>query len=345
MDENKTQEKVFNIIQDVISNNPVIIIGSGASVSYGIPGMNKLANTLKSYFNGNVFEDEKCKQNIDKFLKCLELGIGLEGALLEVKMPQNIEQIIAREVWNEIASADRQVYEKFIQGEIINLKSLFEYIVYNDPNKIVNIITTNYDRITEYAAAQTNAYINNGFTHGLKGRLKDKLCVMPRKHDDDYTGVLNIIKVHGSLDWFKKNGVTYCFPNSHKIPDTYEPCIITPGTNKYERTQDEPHRQLLSLVDNIFSKATGFLCIGYGFNDAHVHPMLLKYAKIRKIKILIVTKDLTPSITRNIANNGYDYISIISNGKEGTIFSCGKDSFEVENKVYWDVNGLEKIYK
>lgn len=161
MDENKTQEKVFNIIQDVISNNPVIIIGSGASVSYGIPGMNKLANTLKSYFNGNVFEDEKCKQNIDKFLKCLELGMGLEEALLEVKMPQNIEQIIAREVWNEIASADRQVYEKFIQGEIINLKSLFEYIVYNDPNKIVNIITTNYDRITEYAAAQTNAYINH----------------------------------------------------------------------------------------------------------------------------------------------------------------------------------------
>ncbi len=345
MNDHKIQEDFFKLIQEVISNNPVIVIGSGASVSYGIPSMWDLAETLKEYFKGSTFEDDKRTQVVAKFLKCLDEGMGLEDALLEVKMPQDIEQIIAIEVWKKIACADRKVYDRFVQGEIINLKSLFEYIVYYDSNKIVNIITTNYDKIAEYAAAQTDSYINNGFTHGLKGRLKDNPIAVPRKREDDYTGVLNIIKVHGSLDWFKKDGITYCFPNTHIIPDNYQPCIITPGTNKYEKTQDEPYRQLLSLVDDMFSKATGFLCIGYGFNDSHVHPMLLKYAKTRKVKILIVTKDLTSSINQNIINHGYDYISITSNGKDGTLFSRDKESFEVENKKYWTIDGLEEIYR
>lgn len=345
MTNDKTQEEFFKIIQEVISSNPVIIIGSGASVSYGIPSMWDLAETLKEYFKNNKFEDDKSTQIVDEFLRCLDQDMGLEDALLEVKMPQNIEQIIAIEVWKKIAHADKKVYDRFVQGEIINLKSLFEYVVYDNSNKIVNVITTNYDKIAEYAAAQTDSYINNGFTHGLRGRLKDNPIAVPRKREDDYTGVLNIIKVHGSLDWFKKDGITYCFPNTHNIPDNYQPCIITPGTNKYEKTQDEPHRQLLSLVDDMFSKATGFLCIGYGFNDSHVHPMLLKYAKTRKVKILIVTKDLTSSINQNIINNGYDYISITSNGKDGTLFRRGTKSFEVGDKKYWTIDGLEEIYK
>lgn len=345
MTNDKTQEEFFKIIQEVISSNPVIIIGSGASVSYGIPSMWDLADTLKEYFKNNKFEDNKSTQIVDEFLRCLDQDMGLEDALLEVKMPQNIEQIIAIEVWKKIAHADKKVYDRFVQGEIINLKSLFEYVVYDNSNKIVNVITTNYDKIAEYAAAQTDSYINNGFTHGLRGRLKDNPIAVPRKREDDYTGVLNIIKVHGSLDWFKKDGITYCFPNTHNIPDNYQPCIITPGTNKYEKTQDEPHRQLLSLVDDMFSKATGFLCIGYGFNDSHVHPMLLKYAKTRRVKILIVTKDLTSSINQNIINNGYDYISITSNGKDGTLFRRGAKSFEVGDKKYWTIDGLEEIYK
>ncbi len=339
------QEDFYKCIQEIISNNPVIIIGSGASVSYGIPSMWDLADALKEYFKNNVFDDERCMQNINKFLQCLEDGMGLEDALLEVKMPQDVEQAITIQVWNKIALADKAVYDRFVQGEIINLKTLFEYVIFYDPNKIVNVITTNYDKITEYAAAQTKSYINNGFTHGYRGRLKDIPSAIPRYREDDYTGVLNIIKVHGSLDWFKKDGMTYCFPNSHAIPKDYQPCIITPGTNKYERTQDEPHRQLLSLVDSIFSRANGFLCIGYGFNDTHVHPMLLKYAKTRKAKILIVTKDLTPSIRKSIANNGYEYISITSNGNNGTLFCNGIESLEIKDKIYWTIDGLEEIYR
>ena len=41
-----TKDQIFTDIQNVVSNNPVLVIGSGASVSYGIPGMGQLAYEL-----------------------------------------------------------------------------------------------------------------------------------------------------------------------------------------------------------------------------------------------------------------------------------------------------------
>ncbi len=135
----------------------------------------------------------------------------------------------------------------FISGEDINLRQLFDYIIYGDPNKTLNVISTNYDRIAEYAACQTDAYINIGFTHGLMGKLKDNIMLNPKKPEADYTGFINILKVHGSLDWYRRDGIICNIPNSVNIPLGFTPCIVTPGTNKYERTQEEPHRQLYQL--------------------------------------------------------------------------------------------------
>ncbi|MEB3375931.1 hypothetical protein SFC43_32235 [Bacteroides sp. CR5/BHMF/2] len=45
------KKDIFQDIQNIRSSNPVIVLGSGASVSYGIPGMGVLANELKTSLN------------------------------------------------------------------------------------------------------------------------------------------------------------------------------------------------------------------------------------------------------------------------------------------------------
>lgn len=346
-----TKDKIFEDIQNIVSANPVVIIGSGASVSYGIPGMGGLAESLKDFFqpqSSEIIRTYKNRDSVDAinaFLKKLEEGFGLEEALLSIKVPEEAEHAIIYCVWKIISDADKKVYTRFTNGEEIDLKSLFEYMIYGNQDKIINVISTNYDKIAEYAASQTSAYINTGFTIGMKGYLKENVIELPRKVEQDYIGFINILKVHGSLDWFKDNKGVVCYPNIDKIPDGYIPCIITPGTNKYERTQQEPHRQLLSSIDKIFSKASGYLCIGYGFNDQHVHPILLKNAQKYRTKILIVTKDITPSIQQNVIEKDYNFIIISSNGKEGTKITTLNDSIEIPNKIYWTIKGFEEIYK
>lgn len=334
---------IFRQIQAVKDSNPVIVLGSGASIAYGVPGMGNLAKALTDYFKSNVFTDTKSQEAIDAFLESLSSGQGLEDALLDVKVPEDVENAIVMIVWNLIADADRVVYDKYVSGSEINLKRLFDHIIYNDPKKVVNVVTTNYDKIAEYAACQTSAYVNVGFTTGIMGKLKEKIVSNPQKLEEDYTGYINILKVHGSLDWFKRDGVVYNFPNTTRIPKGCTPCIITPGTNKYERTQQEPHRQLLSAVDKAFSNASGYVCIGYGFNDQHVHPMLLKNARGRKAKILIVTKDITDSIKTNVIDKGVDYIAIYSDGAFGTVFQTPDVKLEIKDKVFWTIEGLTEI--
>lgn len=333
----------FQQIQEIKDSNPVIVLGSGASVSYGIPGMGVLAAALRDYFTANVFADPKSNDAVAAFLDSLAKGKGLEEALLDVKVPEEVEDAIVMVVWDIIAKADRKVYDNFVAGTEINLKCLFDHIIYNDSRKVVNVVSTNYDRIAEYAACQTAAYVNVGFTTGIMGKLKEKLVSNPQKLEEDYTGYINILKVHGSLDWFKRDGLIYNFPNTTIVPPGCAPCIITPGTNKYERTQQEPHRQLLSVVDKVFGNATGYVCIGYGFNDQHVHPMLLKNARGKKAKILIVTKDITDSIKTNVIDKGVDYIAVYSDGASGTVFQTPDERLEINDKVYWTIEGLTEI--
>ena len=64
-----------------------------------------------------------------------------------------------------------------------------------------------------------------------------------------------------------------------------------------------PHRELLSKVDECFTKAKGFLCIGYGFNDEHVQPVLLNKASKNGLPIIIVTKEIVDSIRKNVMDS------------------------------------------
>ena len=56
-----TKDQIFTEIQNVVSNNPVVVIGSGASVSYGIPGMNQLATELKSFSRSELMSPQNHK--------------------------------------------------------------------------------------------------------------------------------------------------------------------------------------------------------------------------------------------------------------------------------------------
>ena len=83
-----TKDKIFTDIQNIVSNNPVVIIGSGASVSYGIPGMGTLAAELKSFFSSKTFPNVDSQKSVQDFLENLKKGLGLEEALLETKATQ-----------------------------------------------------------------------------------------------------------------------------------------------------------------------------------------------------------------------------------------------------------------
>lgn len=341
------KDRLFKSIQDIVNGNPVLVIGCGASMNYGVPGMWDLAMAIKADFAKTPPFSEESRICVNELIGKLDAEMGLEDAMLSLKCTEEVENRILKIVWNQIKPKDNDVFVDIVQSRSrLPLTDLLTHLIYNRANAGVDIVTTNYDCLIEYAASQTDAYVNCGCSQSCIGQFigfdnKNQLAKLK-----DYEGCVNIYKIHGSLDWFvDNNGKMHSYPNLTYIPDEMKPCIITPGTNKYERALEDPHRSLISSVDGLFKEASGYMCIGYGFNDKHIQPNLLKMAIDRKKRILIVTKDLTEKIKNEVIAKVKNYIIVYSDGAHGTKFKSSSEEIEIvdETTEYWKLENFMLI--
>lgn len=337
------KDRLFKSIQDIVNDNPVLVIGCGASMNYGIPGMWDLAMAIKADFTKTSPISEESKKCVNELVGKLDAEMGLEDAMLSLKCTEEVENRILKIVWNQIKPKDNNVFMDVVQSRSrLPLTNLLTHLIYNRADAGVDVVTTNYDCLIEYAASQTDAYVNCGCSQSHIGQFigfdhKNQLAKLK-----DYEGCVNIYKIHGSLDWFvDNNGKMYNYPNLTYIPDEMKPCIITPGTNKYERALEDPHRSLISSVDG----SSGYMCIGYGFNDKHIQPNLLKMAIDRKKRILIVTKDLTKKIENEVIAKAKNYIIVYSDGTNGTRFKSSSERIEIvdDTTEYWRLENFMSI--
>ena len=133
----------------------------------------------------------------------------------------------------------------------------------------------------------------------------------------------------------------------HTIPANLKPSIVTPGLSKYFETQLEPFRTILTQADHEIENANGFLCIGYGFNDIHVHPKLIAQIKNQK-PIIVLSKEITLKTKQAIIDNkSSSYILIEkANKNDSRIYSSFLSRPEVVSNVsYWTLSGYLKLIK
>lgn len=334
----------FKKVQEYTSNVPIIVLGSGSSAAFGLPTMGALSNELNKKLVGySNIEDKKCVSLFNKAI----LTKDLENTLLDMQLTPNVQEDVIRIVWETINYKDLEILHKLQEKSIpFPLADLFSYLIQTTKKKLT-VVTTNYDRLAEYAGGIIDAYCNTGFTNNYISSFIGQLSEQKYVRLDEYKGLVNIWKVHGSLDWFEdevSSGVR-CYPCSSLIPSHTLPCIVTPGLSKYRKTHLDPFRTILSNIDNEFKQAQSFLCIGYGFNDEHVHPLLIKKAQNDKTPITLITKAITASSKSAIMKcPKYILIEECNNGSK--IYTPDTpDGYVFENELYWTIEGLINILK
>ena len=210
------------------------------------------------------------------------------------------------------------------------MAELIRKVLAPTPNKAA-IVTTNYDRLTEYAADGVGATTVTGFEGSLIKKLELPSIPLKTKRTRARERIVDIWKVHGSLDWFvAPDGTIVAFPLTQTIPNDFQPLIVPPGKEKYSSTHDEPYRTIIAEADKAFVQAGAYLCVGYGFNDEHIQPKLL--AQISKGKpIVILARTMTQACKKHIVEAGIN---------KYLIFEC---SDSTHTKVYG--NGWEETYE
>lgn len=321
--------------QDFYGKAPVIILGSGASAAHGMSGMGALATYLVE--NTNVLGLSAAENDTwGKFCQLLKDHVDLETALHQVAASEDLTSRIVRATWTLINSEDEQIFIKSLQDDSMFPLSRLLGHMFKSNLKIINIITTNYDRLVEYACDQGRIHHYTGFTHGFFRQLAAPTEITSARR-------ANIWKVHGSLDWFQSPWEeTVALSNIQGIPDGYQPQIVTPGTQKYHKTHLEPFRSIINNADQALNEAGSYLCIGYGFNDEHIQPKLMRNCFKQRAPITIITYALSDSVRRLILDGKAPNYLAIERGKtndQSIVYSSlGGSSLTVEKNI-WSLEG------
>lgn len=277
--------------QNCIKTNPLIILGSGASAGYGVPGMWPLGNHLsKIKLPASATKPEQ--EAWDKFL--VELPkTNLEQALTDVPLSSAITELIIESTWKFLNPVDLKIFfEVCGDRKLLALSKLYHHL-FTSTSREVNVVTPNYDRLAEYAANAAGYSVYTGFNYG---HLAHRASSQPPKiyEGKALARTVNVWKVHGCFGWFAdSDGVVTGLPPLEKIPAGMEPVIITPGIEKYRRTHDEPFRTIMHCADKCMQNASAYFCVGFGFNDQHLQTLLIERCQSEDVPLVLITKEIS----------------------------------------------------
>lgn len=319
----------LELLQTFMRTRPTLIIGSGLSVSMGLPGMGELLDHLikkipQHFSPGSVV--------IGEWEDCLKLirDYGFEEGLTKITITEELLSIIVDETGQLIEQHDRELCGRLFAGSAKDfpLVKLLNHILASLPpgDPILNVVTPNYDHLVEYACEILKIECNTGFLGTLVGRFIPDIL-----EEDEYIQVqvpdkgrikkefrkikkVRLLKPHGSIYWQQYKDEVYQSP-VNLVGSTR--VIITPGRTKYENS-------LVSFIMNshrenanqAIRRAESLLIIGYGFNDNHLQTTLMDRLS-SCTQCLILTRTLSDNAKKVIAS----YPQVIGLEKGGDVNS------------------------
>jgi hypothetical protein len=345
---------VKRMLQDHLQEGLLLVVGSGLSIAEGIPGMSGLAEHLKANMGNHL--DKSPDLEWEKVVAALDSGNNLEDAISQTQLSNNTINSIIEETTKLISKAERKVFADVISG----IRSLsFTYFAKHllkaansKKDKAFHLITTNYDRLIEFAVEMVGIGVDTGFTGMLWGtydlhRSSDahrETYFEGRNAKFRFKPHLRVYKPHGSLDWFEHNNNVVRIP----VVDTAygRPLIITPGSGKYRKSFQTAFDNQRNDGNAAADRSSSFMFIGYGFNDDHLEQHLCRDRTLEKPTV-ILARTLSSNAINVIENSTRTEVIALSAVPENTsqtkvTFSDPARNSLIINEELWHLDGFNK---
>ena len=340
----KLDEIVEAIKENSLSRNnfPRIIVGTGMSASFGVPGMWKLANELE-----NVLSKHK-DSNIRALWGAKAKDIKNSGLEDGLKSITPAESVLVEEIKKITAYYILQEEEK-LHDDIRKVDSGFARLLLylrdtcSVNNRVLDIMTPNYDRIIEMICDRLCIGVITGFMGELYRIFNPNILKNPQKFynikDNFY---VRLFKPHGSINWVRKGDEEFLTNDFSVLSDNSSYIeIITPGSSKYEvglinntfRTMREDFNELISDISRPYS----LFIYGYGFNDEHFNTVLFQN---ENRNMLILSKEVKTDVIKRALKNPHKTVLYEESKKNYIIYKSEK---YVIDEALWDINNFANI--
>lgn len=331
-------------LQDHLQEGLLIVVGSGLSAAEGIPGMRPLAEHLKIRVPLRL--RPLTDPAWDVVVSALDSGEDLEAAMGRADLLPATVEIIVTETAELISTHERKVFARVMAGERELPFSFFVKHLFKAGKKF-HVITTNYDRLVEFAAEYAEVGVDSRFFGYLHGRSDPKRSADAHR-ETRYQGknaqfrdlpCLCVHKPHGSLDWFDVGGkIVRCPADVGKVP-----IIITPGTDKYQKSFQFAFDDQRNAGNRAVSRANRLMFIGYGFNDDHLEQYLCPGLKLTKPTV-IVAHTLSANALKVMKNSkDTEVLALCAGSGVGWTKVVNQDGDELAvAEQLWNLEGFNK---
>lgn len=332
-------------LQSCFGDKTVLIVGSGLSCAEGIPGMSDLSRFLCAKVPDLLPESDDLTAWQEIAVK-LQAGQDLESVLLSCHISTTLEDIVIQLTSELMLTHELLVLRECILNQRkLKIEKLLPCLSLAQP-KVIDIITTNYDRLIEYAGESLGFGVDTMMVGKFLGKHNPKessfsLCIgITERHRINklaYKDRINLYKPHGSLDWYSTPNGTLSSSLNFDCPRM----IITPGTQKYLKGYESPFDAHRDQGNQKIDEASSIIFVGYGFNDTHLQTHIS--SKLQKgTKGIILTRTLSEN-AQNIIKKSPQLIALSyleRQGISGTLVTTYNSSDFISETQWWD---LEKF--
>lgn len=324
------------------NNMPKLIVGTGLSVTYGVPGMKELAGHLEKEINKSSSNELKTiwKKHYNDILKN-----GLEDGLASLIPTENILVDAIRPITARYVLESEEKLHKTILEENTGFCRLLNYLsgTVSVDKRLIDIMTPNYDRIIEIVCDQLGIGVITGFSGSLYGKFNQNLLRKPTEvYNCKNRTWVRLFKPHGSINWINEDENEYLTNDYEILKEKAEYIeIVTPGSSKYKvgmtnntfRCMREEFNELLNPQDNY-----SLLTYGYGFNDDHFNTVL--FESFQK-NVLILARDVKKEIINKALSRKNITVFYHEKDKEYMIYKSKKYTIDLP---VWDINQFADLF-
>ena len=277
--------------------------GAGTSCAFGLPNIGDLTKECKK----ELREYEKDFDNIEKTIRDLEgkQEISIEDLLNYIRQVEDLTK--GRPDYNFISISgnrakelDKKICETIFKvikekEEISNISDLRRFVAwYDSTNRGLNkeIYTTNYDMLLEMALEANFIPYFDGFVGAYEPFFSPESIDFFSKEQNYIDKWIHLWKIHGSLNWMKKEKTSISPERIARISKIEKPInelMIYPSKEKYNLSRKEPFIAFFDRMKEYLKHGELlYICSGYSFSDQHINEIIFNALHQNKRLYVIV---------------------------------------------------------
>lgn len=313
----QTLQKIIAEILQI--ENLSFFIGAGCSSNIvndqeiGISTMYKL---YEKFFEQNpefevngVLLNHKFDKNLEKLMEFLLAVNIVNHEFIDDKKE------IDNEIENKISLVKKFLLEEVKQGLGSNkvkelYKSFYSRISQRNRRNPINIYTTNYDLFNEMALDELGFPYNNGFMGTYKRKFSTKAynyiyvenMNLNKSYWERVPSFYNIIKLHGSVSWIKKE--EEIVEQDYQTIKCDQSLMIYPTPLKDRTTLMVPYSDMFRIMENqLIKKNSTLVVMGYSFSDEHINRIILNALSVQSFNLVIFGNSENITKLQNLKDN------------------------------------------